>query len=124
MREPALPREHGAEIERFLHRVYATPQPTIDAAIRAIRKTDKTKILVKKIPNIKVKAMLLAVEYGGALVRFNDAANKTVSARVSGSRTHVTVSGKKGRKSALKSGMACEITFKGHGSTASRIACE
>jgi hypothetical protein len=47
-----------------------------------------------------------------------------VKAKVSGSRTKVTVNGKKAKRKAIKVGMTCTFTYPGPGSEAKKVDCK
>jgi tripartite-type tricarboxylate transporter receptor subunit TctC len=70
----------------------------------------------------KVKSALAAVENGGRVIKFL-ASGADHKANVSGSRTKVTIAGKDASRSALKAGMACEISYSGDGGEATAINC-
>lgn len=70
----------------------------------------------------KVKSALAAVENGGRVIKFL-ASGADHKANVSGSRTKVTIAGKDASRSALKAGMACEISYSGNGGEATAIDC-
>ncbi|MFM2129747.1 MAG: hypothetical protein RL477_1293, partial [Pseudomonadota bacterium] len=46
------------------------------------------------------------------------------TASVSGSRTQITVGGKKGSRKSLKAGMECKVEYAGDGGEAKSIACK
>ncbi|MCZ6849081.1 MAG: hypothetical protein O7F75_09565, partial [Alphaproteobacteria bacterium] len=81
--------------------------------------------LAKKLggPALKVKAKLIAVKRGGRWLHFKNkgAAHK---AKVSGSRTKVTLNGKKVKRKAIKVGMTCTFTYPGPGSEAKKVDCK
>ncbi len=74
-------------------------------------------------PERTVDIKVSAVRKGGAQVDFK-AAGKPETTGVSGSRTKITVAGKKVRRGAIKPGMSCKLTYRGSGSEASTIACQ
>ncbi len=80
--------------------------------------------LAKKLggPGLKVKTKLLAVKRGGRWLHFKNkgAAHK---AKVSGSRTKVSIDGKKAKRSKLKPGMMCEIVYGANGGEVKRVSC-
>ncbi|TDI67227.1 MAG: hypothetical protein E2O90_03190 [Alphaproteobacteria bacterium] len=80
--------------------------------------------LAKKLggPGLKVKTKLLAVKRGGRWLHFKNkgAAHK---AKVSGSRTKVTIDGKKAKRKKLKAGMMCEIVYGANGGEVKTVSC-
>ena len=49
---------------------------------------------------------------------------KEVRAKVSGSRTKITVNGKKAKRKAIKKGMTCTFNYPGPGEEAKNIDCK
>ncbi|MGE0651761.1 MAG: ABC transporter substrate-binding protein [Alphaproteobacteria bacterium] len=66
---------------------------------------------------------LESVNKGGREVVFM-VSGKKESAGVSASRTKLTVGGKTARRTALKPGLSCNVTYRGSGSEATAIACK
>jgi hypothetical protein len=50
--------------------------------------------------------------------------NETHKSKVSGSRTQITLGGKPARRSKLKVGMNCAVTYGGNGSEAKMVVCK
>jgi iron(III) transport system substrate-binding protein len=59
----------------------------------------------------------------GRNIEFN-IAGKPETVGVSGRRTRITINGKKARRSKLKNGMSCQLTYRGSGDEAKEIACK
>ncbi|MCZ6447681.1 MAG: tripartite tricarboxylate transporter substrate-binding protein [Alphaproteobacteria bacterium] len=80
--------------------------------------------LAKKLggPALKVKAKLIAVKRGGRWLHFKNkgAAHK---AKVSSSRSKVSIDGKKAKRSKLKPGMTCEIVYGSNGGEVKTVSC-
>lgn len=77
-----------------------------------------------KPSDIKVEGALTGILNEGREIAFKDAGGKDSTAKISGSRTRIEVAGKQAKRSALKAGMACAVTYKGAGTEASLIACK
>ncbi len=77
-----------------------------------------------KPSDVKVETALTDVQNGGREIHFKDESGKTTKAKISGSRTRIEVAGKESKRSALKAGMACTVTYKGAGTEASLVACK
>jgi tripartite-type tricarboxylate transporter receptor subunit TctC len=77
-----------------------------------------------KPSDIKVETALTDVQNGGREIHFKDEGGKATKAKISGSRTRIEVAGKESKRSALKAGMACSVTYKGAGTEASLVACK
>jgi ABC-type Fe3+ transport system substrate-binding protein len=74
-------------------------------------------------PERTIAVRIEKVQKAGAAVDFK-VAGKPETAGVSGSRTEITVAGKKARRNALKAGMDCQLTYRGSGTEATAIACK
>ena len=77
-----------------------------------------------KPSDIKVDGALTQINNGGREIAFKDAGGKEMKARISGSRTTIKVAGQAVKRSKMKAGMACSVTFKGSGTEASLIDCK
>jgi hypothetical protein len=53
-----------------------------------------------------------------------DTKGKASKTKVSGSRTSVMIGGKKAKRSKLKAGMNCVVSYKGKGTEAKSIVCK
>lgn len=70
-------------------------------------------VLAKKSPTVSVKRTKIAsLTPDGRWVTYKDGAGKAIKSKISGSRTKITIGGKKARRKALKVGMVCDITYK------------
>jgi tripartite-type tricarboxylate transporter receptor subunit TctC len=80
--------------------------------------------LAKKLggPGLKVKTKLLAVKRGGRWLHFKNKGAKH-KAKVSGSRTKVSINGKKAKRKKLKAGMLCEIVYGANGGEVKTVSC-
>ena len=70
-----------------------------------------------------VDVKLAAVKERGRTVAFQ-VGGEAHEVQISGSRTEISIDGKKARRSALKQGMACAVTYRGPGDEAQAIACK
>ncbi|MDX1484718.1 MAG: tripartite tricarboxylate transporter substrate-binding protein [Alphaproteobacteria bacterium] len=113
----------GAEIKDLLRRIYATPKDVVAAAGEATKKSSKTKVTFKKIEEATVTTKLTDIKRGGRRLFFA-VKGKTHKVKVSGSRTKVSIGGKKTKRKNLKVGMECTIIYKGNGSEAKSVACK
>ncbi|MFB3053831.1 MAG: hypothetical protein ACE1ZY_00760, partial [Alphaproteobacteria bacterium] len=75
------------------------------------------------LPMIVHTGKVTATKRGGRLILI-DFKGKKVKAKVSGSRTKVTVNGKKAKRKAIKVGMTCTFTYPGAGQEAKKIDCK
>ena len=70
------------------------------------------KIMKMKAPTKSVTARLLKVGKKGKTVVFNGSDGKKVKAKISGSRTKITIGNKAANRKKLKKGMECHIVYK------------
>lgn len=112
----------GKDIEKLIKDIYALPKDIITAAQNAVKLSDRIQVTVKKIPTVTVKTKLIAVKRKGRRLKIM-VKGKTHTVKVSSRRSKVTIAGKKAKRSKLKAGMVCEITYKGDNSTGKLIAC-
>ncbi len=104
----------GVEQERRVKVLAATDPDTV-------RKTEA--MLSQLNPVFTDTVKVSAVKRKGRRVLFN-LKGKSVTIKVSKSRTKVTIGGKKAKRSAIKPGMTCKITHLGPNSRAKKIACK
>ena len=110
----------GAEIDALLKKVFATPPAVVARATDIARSTVPTEQAV--IPAVTIKARLARVEEQGAVIHFTDQDQDT-EAKVSNTRTKITIAGQEAKRASLKPDMTCEIEFTGNGSEATAIVC-
>jgi len=77
---------------------------------------------VAEAPKV-VNITLSKIERGGRWLHFK-IGNETQKSKVSGSRTQITLGGKPARRSKLKVGMNCAVTYGGNGSEAKMVVCK
>ena len=112
----------GVEVQQLVARLLKTPQDLVDAAEKAtVWRGPVTKAVAKvETP----KGTIAELKDDAREVVLKQADGKMFNAKVSGSRTAITVAGKDSDRKALKTGMACEITAAAAGEEASKIACQ
>lgn len=86
----------------------------------ALNQTPKTTALLAaaldvETPLLKAVGALLDVENGGRVIVFTGPDGKKVKAEPSGSRTKITIAGQDAKRTDLKAGMNCEISYKAGG---------
>ncbi len=111
----------GEEVHKMIAALAAAPKATIEK----VRGLIKYKGMIKKIvfKMAKHTGKVTATKRGGRRI-FIDYKGKNVKAKVSGSRTKVTVNGKKAKRKAIKVGMTCTFTYPGPGEEAKRVDCK
>jgi len=105
----------GEKVAEGIRRGLNQP-PEIIAMLKEVQKS--------KPADVKTAGKLSQVNRGGREIVFTDAGGKTDKSKISGSRTTVKINGKGAKRSKLKVGMACAITYKGPGTEASLVDCK
>jgi len=77
-----------------------------------------------KPDTVNFSSPILKIKRGGRILTLRDKSGKEVTTRISGSRTKVSIGGKKTRRAKLKVGMKCKISYYGPGKEAVSVACE
>ncbi|HSR55353.1 MAG TPA: hypothetical protein VLN73_03865, partial [Alphaproteobacteria bacterium] len=111
----------GKEVAALVDRIYGMPKEVVED-VRAIL-TSRRGISERKANYYDVQAKILEVKRKGRRIVFMEKGKK-VQASVSGRRTKVTIGGKKVKRSQLKAGLECTITYEGHRTGAKTIACK
>jgi hypothetical protein len=108
-------------MQEIVSRIYRTPKPVVERAQAAIvYKGEKRKV---KIDLLTYTAKLTDVKRDGRQIVFAHD-GKPVTVNISGSRTAVTVDGKKGGRRDLKVGLTCAVTYSGPGAEAKKVECK
>jgi uncharacterized Zn-binding protein involved in type VI secretion len=74
-----------------------------------------------KVRTVNVK--IISAKRRGRIMQFA-VGDKKHKVSVSGRRTKVTINGKRAKRSKVKSGMTCAVTYRGDGDEAKSIACK
>jgi tripartite-type tricarboxylate transporter receptor subunit TctC len=109
----------------------------VQALIERVAKTDKA--ILAKLDDViiykgtKGKAQIKLAEFtapiaelqnGGRAIVLKNSAGKTFKAKVSGSRTKITVAGASAKRSAMQVGMVCTVKALANGEEAANIDCK
>ena len=112
---------YGEELQQIVIKMAAAPKKVLanlDSLIKYRGKAGKAKIEMAKHTG-----KVTATKRGGRRIVI-DYKGKNVTAKVSGSRTKVTVDGKKAKRKAVKVGMTCTFTYPGAGQEATNVDCK
>jgi tripartite-type tricarboxylate transporter receptor subunit TctC len=125
-----------ADAEKQRREVELVTGDEIQEIVAGMAKTPKADLkLLEDLQKYKGKAKIVKVELavhtgkvtatkkGGRQIVINYK-GKDVSAKVSGSRTKITVGGKKAKRKAVKVGMTCTFTYPGAGEEAKKVDCK
>jgi tripartite-type tricarboxylate transporter receptor subunit TctC len=115
---------YGAEMQNLLKEMFASP-PDVIAALRAASVPPET-VEKAKLSVITATVKLGKISKKGAKVSFKGRDEKgndlKGSVSISGSKTKITIAGKPAKRDALKTGMACTVTYQGR--SAKEISCK
>ncbi|HEU0072001.1 MAG TPA: tripartite tricarboxylate transporter substrate-binding protein [Alphaproteobacteria bacterium] len=112
----------GLEVQALIEKLLKA-SPAVVA--RADKATEYHGPVSKAVAKVETpKGTIAELKDDAREVVLKQADGKMFNAKVSGSRTTITVAGKEGDRKALKAGMACEITAVASGEEASKIACQ
>ncbi len=111
----------GQDVQDMVAALVAAPKSVIKQ-VEGLMKY-KGKVRMVKIALAKHTGKVTATKKGGRRI-FIDYKGKNVKAKVSGSRTKVTINGKKAKRKAIKVGMTCTFTYPGAGQEAKRVDCK
>jgi len=109
----------GADTDKVVKALYAS-DPEVVARISSALKAPAAK---RKLVYRTVSTKIAAVKRRGGRIYFLDGGEK-VQASVSGKRTKITIAGKKAKRSAVKTGMTCDVNYAGSYTRAKSIACK
>ncbi len=110
----------GEEVARLINAVVASPQDIVAAAAEARESIGNIEISEVKIAAVMLKGAVTKVVKGGRTIHIGDD-----TAKISGSRTKVTIGGQPGDRGAITVGMTCTADLKGEsGSEAKTVSCE
>lgn len=113
----------GVEVQQLVARLLKTPPDLVDAAEKAT--VWRGPAVTKAVAKVETpKGTIAELKDDAREVVLKQADGKMFNAKVSGSRTTISVAGKDTDRKALKTGMACEITAVANGEEASKIACQ
>jgi tripartite-type tricarboxylate transporter receptor subunit TctC len=121
------------ETKRAKRNVAWTDPKLMDSINRDILgASDKVIALFKAGAKKPKKDLSKLLKHAGAVTKIKrdgrrvwiDYKGKEVMAKISGSRTKITVSGKKAKRKAIKMGMNCQFTYPKPGGEASLVACK
>jgi tripartite-type tricarboxylate transporter receptor subunit TctC len=111
----------GQEVQDMIATLAQTPKATIKKLENLIQFKGKVKMV--KIELAKHTGKVTATKRGGRRI-FIDYKGKNVKAKVSGSRTKVTINGKKDKRKNIKVGMTCTFLYPSAGSEAKKVDCK
>ena len=111
----------GEDVQQMVADLVAAPKSVIKQVEDLVKY--KGKVRMVKIALAKHTGKVTATKRGGRRI-FISYKGKEVKAKVSGSRTKVTINGKKDKRKNIKVGMTCTFTYPGAGQEAKRVDCK
>jgi len=112
----------GQEIQDIVANAYKTPKAIVDRARDAV--VYKGTKIKAKIQLVKDTGTITKVVKGGRSLEMKRADGKMVKTSVSGSRTKVTIGGKKDKRGNIKVGMTCTFNYPGTGQRSKEVTCK
>lgn len=112
---------NGKEVAALVKRIYDMPKPVVANVHKIL--ASRRGLSKRKANYYDVQAKILEVKRKGRRITFMEKGKK-VQASVGGRSTKITIGGKKAKRSKLKAGLDCKITFEGHRTGAKTIACK
>ena len=112
----------GLEVQALIEKLMKASPEIVAAADKATEYRGPVSKAVAKVET--PKGTIAELKDDAREVVLKQADGKMFNAKVSGTRTTISVAGKEGDRKALKTGMACEITAVAAGEEASKIVCQ
>lgn len=113
----------GQEVQALITDMMSTPPDIVQAAKEATQKTGGMFIKTVKVQLVTHTGPVTETKKKGRLITI-DHKGKKASAKISGSRTAVTIDGKKAKRGAVTVGMTCTFTYPGAGQEAKKLDCK
>jgi len=111
----------GDIVQKDIAELYKTPADVVKEAVRATTYTGNIQISKAVIPVVTTKGTISKLDADHRKVSW-EGGGKKGKLSVSGSKTELSIGGKKANRKELKTGMNCEFTYQG--SAAKKIACQ
>jgi tripartite-type tricarboxylate transporter receptor subunit TctC len=111
----------GSEVTALVKEIWTTPKDAV-AMARAVL-ASKEGMENRKTNYRTVDVTLTKTNKKGSKIYFTED-SKTVFAAVSNGGTKITIAGKKAKRSKLKKGMSCAVTYEGHQTQAKTVICK
>jgi len=111
----------GEQVQKMILEIASTPKATIKKLENVIRYHGEVKKV--KIALARHTGKVTATKKGGRRIVI-DYKGKMVTAKVSGSRTKITLNGKKAKRKAVKVGMTCIFVYPRAGAEAKEVICK
>lgn len=112
----------GEDVQKLIGEIYALPKDVLAYADKVGNSRKKTTVAQAVIPIATYAGKITKLKRGGRRVSWKGA-SASGKLRVSGSKTKITVAGKKAKRKVLKVGMNCSFRVKG-AQTALNIDCK
>jgi tripartite-type tricarboxylate transporter receptor subunit TctC len=113
----------GRVVQDLITDIMSTSPDIVQASKEATQKTSGMFIQKAKVQVVNHMGPVTKIKKGGRRL-YIGYKGKEVMAKVSGSRTKLTVNGKKAKRKAVKVGMTCTFTYPGAGQEAQKVDCK
>lgn len=112
----------GDRMQSLISKLIKTPRPVIDKAADAMQY--KGQRLKAKIVELNEAGTITKVVKKGRSIEVKMTDGAMVTAPLSGSRSKVMIAGKAAKRSDIKEGMNCTLTYSARGLEASKVVCK
>jgi hypothetical protein len=112
----------GKQVQDLIAKISKTP-PALIAKLKEVQvfRGERGKVV---IPFEDTVGEVIELKRGGRTIVMKTKNGKKFRARVSGSKTKLTVNGKKAKRKAVKVGMTCTASTQGNNTTARTVTCK
>lgn len=110
----------GDEIQAMIQDMSETPKAKLDQLVDLLKFKGQTSKV--KIALVHASGKVVKTKRGGRKIVISTKGGEA-AAKVSGSRTKVTIDGKKAKRSAVMAGMTCTFAYYGPNTTAKEVSC-
>ncbi len=112
----------GEEVQQLIARVLKTPKPVVEATRQNL--FPKGEVQRAKLTYVDAAGTIAAIKSEGRRLELKGADGATLKTAISGSGTKITIGGQPAKRSALKQGMSCKISYLGPGTEARSLDCQ
>ena len=112
----------GREVQDLVTNIMTSSPEIVQAAKEASEKTGNMYIKTVKVRLITDTGAIAKIKEGGRRIYIKKH-GKLLKAKISGSRTDITLGGKHVKRKSLKIGMTCTLTYPGPGTEAKKVNC-
>jgi len=113
----------GEEAQKIITEIVDTPASLIET-VKVYMKPKGKEAGKLEVKLVKASGTVTAVKREGRSLELKDASGKTITTKVHSRRTKVMIGGKKVKRSKVKVGLKCNLTYEGPGSESKEVTCQ